>query len=389
MFHYPNISVHVNAHTNTFYEPVTYQEMASMSSFEYNPSPIRVLFGSGSNRKLPAEVHRLGCHLPLILSTPRQVTEVETLYEILIADKIQPAGTYTKAKMHTPMHVTEEAMLFMKQNPADCLVSIGGGSVVGLGKALSIRTGLPHICIPTTYSGSEMTAILGETKEGKKTTRSDPKIMPATVVYDVDYTMGLPPALTATSGINAMAHAVESLYASNTNPILRMMALEGVKSLAGSLPIIVANPKEENARSEALYGAWLCGVALGSSSMALHHKLCHTLGGSLNLPHSETHTVVLPHALSYNAPAISSQLHDLASVLPESNGDAIHGLNVLLGKLKVKRALKDFGMKEEDIDKATGIAMSAQYPNPRSLEHDKIREVIRRCWAGEEARADL
>lgn len=360
-----------------------------MDSFEYNPSPIRVLFGSGSNRKLPAEVHKLGCHLPLILSTPRQVAEVETLYEILIADKIQPAGTYTKAKMHTPIQVTEEAMLFMKENPADCLVSIGGGSVVGLGKAISIRTGLPHICIPTTYSGSEMTGILGETKEGKKTTRSDPKIMPATVIYDVDYTMGLPSALTATSGINAMAHAIESLYASNTNPILRMIALEGIKSLASSLPTIVVNLEEKNARSEALYGAWLCGITAGSSSIGLHHKLCHTLGGSLNLPHSETHTIVLPHALSYNAPAISSQLRDIASVLPESNGDAIQGLNVLLGKLKVRRALKDLGMKEEDIDRATDIAMGAQYPNPRDLERDAIREVIRRCWAGEEARADL
>lgn len=360
-----------------------------MDAFEYNTGPVRVLFGFGSNKKLPAEVHRLNCHLPLILSTPRQLTDVEALYEILIADKIQPAGTYDKAKMHTPVQVTEDAMSFMKQNPADCIVSIGGGSTIGLGKALSIRTGLPHICIPTTYAGSEMTAILGETKEGKKTTRSDPKIMPAAVIYDVDYTMSMSPALTATSGVNAMAHAVESLYASNTNPILHMMALEGIKALAHSLPTIVEKPQDRQARSKALYGAWLCGVALGSSSMALHHKLCHTFGGSLNLPHSETHTVVLPHALSYNAPAIQSQLRDIASVLPENDGDAVNGLNILLDKLKVKRALKDFGMTEEDVDKATDIAMGAQYPNPRSLERDKIRELIRRCWAGEEARADL
>lgn len=360
-----------------------------MEPFEYTANPSRVIFGSGSVRKLGSEIQRLGCRSPLILSTPRQTAHTETLYESLALAKIQVAGTYHNAKMHTPISVTKDALAFIEQNPADCIVSVGGGSTIGLGKALSIRTGLPHICIPTTYAGSEMTAILGETKDGKKTTWSDPKILPTTVIYDVDLTMTLPPTLSATSGINAMAHAVESLYATNTNPILRMVALEGIRSLANSLPIVVDQPQNKDARSKTLYGAWLCGVALGSSSMALHHKLCHTLGGSFGLPHAETHTIVLAHALSYNAPAVPSPMADLASVLPESGGDAIRGLNAMLEKLKVKRALKDFGMKEGDVNKATEIAMSAQYPNPRPLEESKIREIIRRCWAGETARADL
>lgn len=182
---------------------------------------------------------------------------------------------------------------------------------------------------------------------------------------------------------------VEALYARNTNPVMNLLALEGSKSLAESLPIIVNNPKDLDARLKAQYGAWLCAMCLGSVGMALHHKLCHTLGGSFNLPHAETHTIVLTHAIAHNAPNIPDVMQKLASVLPNSDGDAIKGLNVLLAKLKVKRGLKEFGMKEEDVDKAAEIAVSNPHWNPCEIEKEKLRETIRRCWAGEEARADL
>jgi len=360
-----------------------------MEPFEYNANPGRVVFGPGSIQKLPEEIRRLKLSAPLLLSTPQQIAQAEGLTQILTAASIEPAGTYTNATMHTPSHITEEALSFLHSKSADCVVSIGGGSTIGLGKAISVRTGLPHICIPTTYAGSEMTPILGETQDGRKTTRTDPKILPGTVIYDVDLTMTLPAGLSATSGVNAIAHAVEALYAKNKNPIISLLALEGIKALAASLPEIIQNPQSRPAREKAQYGAWLCGVCLGSSSMALHHKLCHTLGGSFNLPHAETHTIVLPHALSYNAPAIPDAMEKLATVLPGSDGDATKGLNLLLEKLKVKRALKDFGMKEEDIDTAADIAVSNQYPNPRPVEKAPIRELIRRCWAGEPARANL
>lgn len=182
---------------------------------------------------------------------------------------------------------------------------------------------------------------------------------------------------------------MEALYARNTNPIITLLALEGTKALAESLPIIVNAPSDLAARSKALYGAWLCGTCLGSVGMSLHHKLCHTLGGSFNMTHAETHTIVLPHALAYNAPKIPEVLKRLAEVLPESNGDAIRGLNVLLEKLKVKRGLKDFGFKEEDVDKAADIAVGNPYWNPREVEREPVRELIRRAWAGEPAKADL
>lgn len=182
---------------------------------------------------------------------------------------------------------------------------------------------------------------------------------------------------------------MEALYAQNTNPIINLLALEGIKALAESLSIIAKLPSDVAARTTAQYGAWLCGMCLGSVGMALHHKICHTIGGSFNMPHAETHTIMLPHVLAYNSPMIPDVMKKLADVFPESNGDAVHGLNVLLTKLEVKRGLKDFGFKEGDIDKAADIAVSHPYYNPRPVERHSVRELIRRAWAGEEAKADL
>ncbi|KAH7048338.1 putative maleylacetate reductase [Macrophomina phaseolina] len=358
-----------------------------MEAFEYNANPGRVVFGSGTLSKLPAELSRLNVSAPLLLSTPQQVSQAESLRDLLASSDVRAAGLFSDATMHTPTHITEKALTFARDSKADSVVSIGGGSTIGLGKAISIRTGLPHVCIPTTYAGSEMTPILGETADGKKTTRSDPKILPGTVIYDVDLTMTLPAGLSATSGVNAIAHAIEALYARNTNPIITLLALEGTKALATSLPAIVRDPSSAAARSAAQYGAWLCGTCLGSVGMALHHKLCHTLGGSFDLPHAETHTIVLPHALAYNAPALPQDtLARLAEALPGSEGDPVRGLNVLLKSLGVKRALRDFGMKEEDVGRAAEIAVANPYWNPRSVEKEGVRELIRRAWAGEDAR---
>ncbi|CAH0046996.1 unnamed protein product [Clonostachys solani] len=359
--------------------------MAAPLNFIYNVAPSRVVFGQGKIQTLPDELARQGLKTPLILTTPQQIQHGEKVKAILGG----VGNLFTEATMHTPTSVTDTALAFTKSVNADSIISIGGGSTIGLGKAISIRTGLPHICIPTTYAGSEMTPILGESVDGLKKTRSDPKILPGTVIYDVDLTLSLPPGMSATSGINAIAHSVEALYAQNANPIISLLALEGVKALAGALPIIVDSPSDVAARTSAQYGAWLCGLCLGSVGMSIHHKLCHTLGGSFGLPHAETHTIVLPHALAYNAPRIPEVMGKLAEVLPESNGDAIHGLNVLLTRLKVQRGLDHFGFKAEDVDKAADIAVSNPYYNPRPIERDLIRELIRRTQAGEDARVDL
>ena len=230
-----------------------------------------------------------------------------------------------------------------------------------------------------------MTPILGETKDGRKVTQSSPKILPEIVIYDVDLTLTLPAAMSGTSGMNAIAHAIEALYAKEGNPITELMALEAIGALYESLPVIAREPSDRDARAKALYGAWLCGICLGSVGMALHHKLCHTLGGMFDLPHAETHTIVLPQALAYNAPAIPEVMDKLRRRL--GTDDPAMALFDLAGRIGAKRALRDIGMPEAGVDAATEQALSNPYWNPQPLRRDALRDLIGRAHSGEAPRA--
>lgn len=348
-----------------------------MREFIYNAHPARVIFGGGAVARVPEEVQRKGLGRILVLSTREQEQSGKD-----IAALLGPlcAGTFPGAVMHTPVSVTEEAMRVVAELGVDGVVSVGGGSTIGLGKAIALRSDLPQIVVPTTYAGSEVTPIIGETQDGLKTTRTTAKVLPETVIYDVDLTIGLPVGLSVTSGMNAVAHAVEALYARDGNPIIDMMAVEGVRAITGSLPAIVSDPGDRQARSEAQYGAWLCGTCLGAVGMSLHHKLCHTLGGTFNLPHAETHTVVLPHALQYNAPAVPRAIAALSGAL--AHDDPALRLYELGGQLGAPRALKDLGMPESGIDQATDLALANPYWNPRPLEREAVRACIAAAWAG-------
>ncbi len=349
-----------------------------IGSFTFENLPCRVVFGSGTLSAAKAEIERLGGKRALVLTTPQQEAQGAKL-----GSALGPfyAGLFAGATMHTPVEVTEQALAAMKACDADCVVSLGGGSTTGLGKALALRTGVNQLCIPTTYAGSEMTPILGETKDGLKTTVRSNDVLPETVIYDVDLTLSLPAGLAATSGINAIAHAVEALYARDRNPVISLMAEEGIRALASALPAIAAKSDDREARTEALYGAWLCGVCLGTVGMALHHKLCHTLGGTFDLPHAETHTIVLPHVLAYNAPAVPDAMARIARAIGAA--DAAQGLYDLARRLNAKLALRDIGMPERGIDKAADLAVTNAYWNPRPLERNAIRDLIARAWSGE------
>lgn len=348
-----------------------------MRNFVYNSHPGRILFGQGRIADLGSELERLGASRVLAISTPEQAEMAQRAADLAGGRCV---ATYTGAAMHTPVEVTEAAMEVVRAHDVDALIAIGGGSTIGLAKAIALRTDLPQIAIPTTYAGSEMTPIIGETSNGAKVTQTTPKVLPEVVIYDVDLTMTLPPRPSGTSGINAIAHAVEALYAREGNPIISLMAAEGIRALSAALPAIARDPLDVVAREKAQYGAWLCGTCLGAVGMALHHKLCHTLGGSFNLPHAETHTVVLPHALAYNAPAIP----DAMAVLREATGsdDPALALYRLAEAVGAPLGLRDLGMAESDVGEAVRIAMSNPYWNPRPLEADALQATLARAWSG-------
>ena len=355
-----------------------------MQNFIYQNAPMRVVFGSGTLRQLPEELTRLGASRALVVATARQITQLVAIGE-LIGERT--FGVFTGAVMHTPVEVTDRAMEMVRSVRPDCVVAIGGGSTTGLAKAIALRTDLPQIILPTSYAGSEMTPVVGQTSGGIKTTQSSPKILPETVIYDVDLTLDMPPKLSATSGINAIAHSVEALYARDRNPLISLMAQEGIRTLAHALPLICTQPGDKAARTDALYGAWLSGVCLGAVGMSLHHKLCHTLGGSFNLPHAETHTIVLPHALAYNAPAAPDAMARIAAALGVP--DPTVGLHDLARKLAVPLSLREIGMPESGIDQAADLAVKNPYWNPRPVERDAIRELIARAWRGDPPQMSL
>jgi maleylacetate reductase len=339
-----------------------------MKPFIYSALPTRVIFGRGKISEAASESQRLGMMRPLVITTVHQALSG---VEIVGATG---GVAYAGAAMHTPVSVTEEAMVFAKAQGCDGTIALGGGSSTGLGKAIAFRTDWPQLVIPTSYAGSEMTNILGETADGAKTTKRDAKIQPEAVIYDPDLLGTLPPLFAATSGMNAIAHAVEGLYAVDGNPIVSLMAEEGIRALASALP------KGKDGQDEALYGAWLCGAVLGSAAMALHHKLCHVLGGTFNLPHAETHTVILPHATAYNASASPEAMTRIARALESK--DAAGGLFDLAQKLGAPLSLKELGMPEDGLDKVADIAVANPYPNPRVLERSAIRQLLENAYHG-------
>lgn len=348
----------------------------TIPGFTYEALPGRVVFGRGTLSQLADEVNQAGAARALVITTAPQAGTANTIAKSLGDLAI---GSYPKAVMHSPVQVTDEAMVYLQEAKVDCLVAVGGGSAIGLAKALAYRTELPQIAIPTTYAGSEMTPILGQTEDGLKTTVRSSSILPETVLYDVDLTLTLPKAMSITSGLNAMAHAVEALYAENRNPVISMMAEEGIRSLFRALPAIHADPSDTDARTQALYGAWLCGAALGSVGMALHHKLCHTVGGTWNLPHAETHTIILPHATAFNAQACE-RLDALGrEIAGQSLATALYDLAQSCG---VPLALKDIGMPEDGLARAAQLAVARPYYNPKPFTETHIAKLLDDAFHG-------
>jgi maleylacetate reductase len=347
--------------------------------FTYQALPMRMVFGAGALAKLPDEVETLGLHRVLVLCSPEQ--EV-TGKQVAAALGAKAVGVLPEARMHVPIEIARRARELAAELGADGCVAVGGGSAVGLGKAIALEHDLPVIAVPTTYAGSEMTPVWGLTEGGQKRTGRDVRVLPRSVVYDPELTLTLPAQMSATSGMNAVAHAVEGLYAPDATPIVSLMAEEGVRALAAALPRVVADGSDLDARAEAQYGAWLCGAVLAATTMSLHHKLCHTLGGTLDLPHAQTHTVVLPHALAYNQPAAPEAVAALSRALG-GVPDPARALWELAGRLGAPRSLAELGMNEQDIPRIVDQAVGNPYANPRPVTRDGVESLLRAAWAGE------
>lgn len=338
----------------------------------------RVVFGHGTLAQVPDEVARLGRTRALVLSTPQQKAQAQSLADALGS---QTAGVFAEATMHTPVDVTDRAVEAYFAAGAECVVSVGGGSTIGLGKAIATRTGADQVVVPTTYAGSEMTDILGETAGGEKTTRRDASIRPETVVYDVDLTLTLPIGLTVTSALNAIAHAMEGFYAPDRHPITEALSRDAMVAFAHALPVLMTKPQDAAARAAALYAAWGCSTTLGHVTMALHHKLAHVLGGSFGLPHAQTHAVLLPHTTAYNEPAVDGLLNPIKAAF--GHGSAAKGLWHFAKSVDAPLRLSDLGMTEADLDRAADIAARNPYANPRPITRAGIRQLLQDAFDGQ------
>ncbi|GHE77186.1 maleylacetate reductase [Amycolatopsis deserti] len=339
--------------------------------FVHETRPGRVVFAAGARHRLAAETERLGLRRLIVISTPEQA---ELAGELAAPLRDRVAARHPHAAMHVPAEVAAAAVARARETGADGCVAVGGGSAIGLAKAIARETGLPIVALPTTYAGSEMTPIWGVSEDGRKTTGRDPKVLPATVLYDPELTVTLPPALTITSGVNALAHSAEALYAPDCSPVTALVAAESVRALAGALPRLRDSPSNPDARADALYGAWLAGAALGSTTMSLHHQLCHILGGTFDLPHAQTHTAVLPHVLAVNLPHVPAALAALRSALGAADpaGHLFH----LARDLGAEMSLKILGLPEDGLTAVIDQALASPYANPAPVTEAALRRIL-------------
>jgi alcohol dehydrogenase class IV len=349
--------------------------------FEHETLPQLVLFGSGdAAANIAQEVKRLGATAVMVIATPTS----SSLTDRLAAD-IPVALRYSDIVMHVPVEVAERARAAAAEHGIDLLLCIGGGSTTGLAKAIALTTGLPIIAVPTTYAGSEATNVWGLTDGGTKTTGVDALVLPAVIVYDAALTLSLPVPLSIASGLNALAHCVDSMWAPRTDPLDQAIAAEGIAALRRGLPAVVADPTGLDGREQTLYGAYLSAVAFASAGSGLHHKICHVLGGKYNLPHAQTHAIVLPHVLALNAPAAPEAEFRLAAALHADR--AIDGLQALRTRLEAPNALRDIGFRREDIPAAAAaILPSVPAGNPAPVTTETLELLLLAAWDGADPR---
>ncbi|TJY66248.1 maleylacetate reductase [Arthrobacter sp. CAU 1506] len=346
-------------------------------TFEHVTLGQRVLFGSDkAAENLAAEVARFEAKKVMMIASER-----EAPIAAKVASAIEVALNYDDVAPHVPVEKAEKARAAAAEHGIDLLVCVGGGSTTGLAKAIALTSGLPIVAVPTTYAGSEATNVWGLTEAARKTTGVADCVLPATVIYDAVLTLSLPADLSVASGLNGMAHCIDSMWAPRADPINQALAAEGIRALDQGLPLIKKHPQDLIGREQALYGAYLSAVAFGSATSGLHHKICHVLGGTWNMPHAQTHATVLPYVLAFNAPAAPDAAARIAAAF--GTADAVDGLNHLREVLDAPRALRDYGFTQENIAEAVDIILPIiPASNPRPATAENLTELLTAAWAG-------
>jgi maleylacetate reductase len=346
-------------------------------TFDHSTLGQRVFFGSGeAETNLVRALEAVGKHRVLLIAAESSEEVADRLSShFLVVRRI------SRVVQHVPVEEVAQAVLAANQAAADVIVTIGGGSATGLGKAVARSTGLPIIAVPTTFAGSEATDVWGTSEAGRKETGSDGRVLPAVIVYDPMLTIGLPTALAVASGLNAVAHAVDGLWAPRADPINEALGMAGLRVLLPGLRELSTSPDLLAPREQVMYGAYLAAVAFASAGSGLHHKICHVLGGAFNLPHAAMHSIVLPYVTAFNLPAAPDARRSLEELFPRESPAS--GLNRLRHELGSPSCLADIGLQGNDIDKPVELILPNVPPsNPRRVDAFALTSIIRNAWAG-------
>jgi maleylacetate reductase len=350
-----------------------------MTPFTFTGQPFRVLFGAGTVENLREEIERLGAGRALFCCTPGRAEEVGAL-----AARQGPlnAGVCAIAQPFVPFEVAEAGRAKAREVGADCLIAYGGGTPIGLAKAIALELDLPIIAVVTTYSGSETTSIQGIIRDGVRTTYIEDRMLPKAIIYDPGLMVDLPLELSVPSGFNSMAHGVAAFFGETTGPIDWLHAEEGIRAMASALARLAEKPSDIEARGDALYGSFLNASTLMGGGVILHHKLVHVLGGDYGLPHASVHAIVLPHSVSYLAPAVPRAARRIARALGDETKDPAGAIFDLLATSGVPTSLKDLGFKAENLDEAADRILTNPYYSPREFDGAAIRALVDDIWQG-------
>ncbi|KXO99180.1 maleylacetate reductase [Tsukamurella pseudospumae] len=344
-------------------------------NFTHESLSQKIRFGSGTARDALSEVTAGAARIMLICS-PR---EAERAAEITV--DLPVALHHHDVAMHVPVEVADRGRSAAAEARADLLLCFGGGSAIGLAKAVALTTSIPIVAVPTTYSGSEATSMWGMTDNGVKTTGVDPRVAPRAIVYDAELTLGLPAEIGTASGLNALAHSVDAMWGPRADPIDRVLAAESARAVREGLPAIAADASDLTGREQVLYAAYLAATAFSSAGSGLHHKICHVLGGAFDLPHAQTHAAVLPHVLAFNAPAAPEAQARLAGAFGAPT--AVEGLAALYDEVRAPRSLRDLGMAEADIAPAVEAVLPlVPAGNPRPVTAADLHRILSAAWSG-------